>query len=222
MSKLYVTPRQMLKVALAISLSILLVGTGIYVSQQTPQVTTNIARPTIEARLATPKPLTAFQLTDHHQEPFNLERLKGKWTLLFFGYTHCPDVCPTTLTELTHTIQQLTPEILTETQFVFVSVDPQRDTPESLAEYVGYFDAHFLAATGSVEALETLMQQLDSKFKLSTDLTGAAIVNHSSAMLLIDPQVRYYARLSAPHYGEEIRAQYLALRADYQHRLTPH
>ncbi len=207
-----------MKLILALSLAVLLVGTGIYVNQQTSNAATRIIPPNIDARLPTPKPLTTFQLTTHDQSPLDLERLKGKWTLLFFGYTHCPDVCPITLTELAQTIQQLSPEILEETQFVFVSVDPRRDTPESLGEYVGYFDERFLGATGSIEALATLVRQLDSKFSLGTGPSGEALVNHSSAMLLIDPQVRYYARLKAPHYAEEIRAQYLALRDDYQRR----
>jgi protein SCO1/2 len=171
--------------------------------------------PALAARLPTPKPLTPFQLTAHDLQPLDIARLKGKWTLLFFGYTHCPDVCPVTLTELAQTAQQLTPAVLEDTQFVFVSVDPRRDTPESLAEYVGYFNEHFLGATGSVEALAILVRQLDSKFSLGTDPAGKPIVNHSSAMLLIDPQVRYYARLKAPHYSEEIRAHYLALRNNY-------
>ena len=111
--------------------------------------------------------------------------------------------------------QQLSPAVLKDTQFVFVSVDPQRDTPESLGAYVGYFNEHFLGATGSIEALTGLTRQLDSKFSLDTNPVGEAIVNHSSAMLLINPQVRYYARLKAPHYAEEIRAQYLALRNHY-------
>ena len=118
-------------------------------------------------------------------------------------------------------VKQLEPAILEDTQFVFVSVDPQRDTPESLGQYVGYFDDHFLGATGSIEALTGLVRQLDSKFDLGIDPAGEPIVNHSSAMLLIDPQVRYYARLKAPHYAEEIRDQYLALRNDYQRTINP-
>lgn len=176
--------------------------------------------PALAARLQTPKTLTAFQLTAHDQKPLDIARLKGKWTLLFFGYTHCPDICPTTLTELAQAVQQLKPAVLKDTQFIFVSIDPQRDTPESLSEYVGYFDNHILGATGNIAALKSFTQQLDSKFSLETDLAGEPIVNHSSAILLIDPQVRYYARLKAPHYAEEIRAQYLALRKNYQDALS--
>ncbi len=201
---------QSVKITLSLIITILLIGAAAGLVQQN-----NNAVPDTEARLMTPKRLTAFQLTAHDLKPLNIERLKGKWTLLFFGYTHCPDVCPITLTELAQMAQQLPPEILGSTQFVFVSVDPQRDSPESLAEYVGYFNESFLGATGSIDALTTFARQLDSKFSLETDPVGEPIVNHSSAMLLIDPQARYYARLKAPHYAEEILAQYLALRNNY-------
>lgn len=201
---------QSVKITLSLIITILLIGAAAGLVQQNDN-----AVPGTEARLMTPKLLTAFQLTAHDLKPLNIERLKGKWTLLFFGYTHCPDVCPITLTELEQMAQQLPPEILGSTQFVFVSVDPQRDSPESLAEYVGYFNESFLGATGSIDALTTFARQLDSKFSLETDPVGEPIVNHSSAMLLIDPQARYYARLKAPHYAEEILAQYLALRNNY-------
>lgn len=204
-----------IKFAVGLGLAVLLIGTAVYFKQQNSGASDSITSPGLEARLTAPRPLTAFQLTAHDLQPLDLSRLKGKWTLLFFGYTHCPDICPITLTELAQTAQQLEPAILKNTQFVFVSVDPQRDRPESLAEYIGYFNEHFIGATGSNADLTTFAQQLDSKFSLETNPAGEPIVNHSSAMLLIDPQVRYYARLKAPHYAEEVRAQYLALRHDY-------
>jgi len=203
------------KITLSLIIGILLIGTATRLMQQN-----NNTIPGTEARLATPEPLTAFQLSAHDLKPLDIERLKGKWTLLFFGYTHCPDICPTTLIELAQMAQQLEPAILNDTQFVFVSVDPQRDSPESLAEYVTYFNESFLGATGSIDALTAFTRQLDSRFSLETDPAGEPVVNHSSAMLLIDPQARYYARFRAPHYAEEIRTQYLALRNNYS-SVTP-
>ncbi|MBL1276197.1 MAG: SCO family protein [Ectothiorhodospiraceae bacterium] len=225
MSNLLTTPRQSLKVVLSLVLAALLVGMGLYINRQTASVDNSAQDSTapsiapIEAQLPVPRPLTLFQLTAHDLKPLDNARLKGKWTLLFFGYTHCPDVCPTTLTELAQTVRLLEPAVLAETQFVFVSVDPRRDSPASLADYVTYFDERFIGATGSIDELAVLVRQLDSKFALGTDLAGEPIVNHSSAMLLIDPQVRYYARLKAPHYSEEIQAQYLALRKAYLGRI---
>lgn len=203
--------------ALLIAMLGLVVGTQFYSLEDSTEDTSisRLENSVLAARLTSPITLTPFQLTAHDQKPLDLNRLKDKWTLLFFGYTHCPDICPTTLTELAQMAKQLEPAVLKDTQFVFVSVDPRRDTPESLAEYVGYFNEHFLGATGSIEALAVLVRQLGARFSLGTNPAGEPIVNHSSAMLLIDPQVRYYARLKAPHYSEEIRAQYLALRNGY-------
>ncbi|HEC20854.1 MAG TPA: SCO family protein [Gammaproteobacteria bacterium] len=192
------------------SLSVLLLlGAALYLGEPEADAQASDNNP---AKLATPKPLSEFQLMASDGRPLNRDRLKGKWTLLFFGYTHCPDVCPTTLSELATMAGQLTPEIHKDTQFIFVSVDPRRDTPQSLAEYVQYFDPRFIGATGSIEELAVLVRQLDSKFSLGTSPLGEAIVNHSSAVMVIDPQVRYYARLSAPHYAEDLLQQYLALR----------
>ena len=208
------------KIVPAIIVGILLISAAGYFIDQIFRVATESNATDIKGRLATPRTLSDFQLTAHDQKPINIARLKDKWTLLFFGYTHCPDICPTTLTELTQGVQQLPPEVRDDTLVVFVSIDPKRDNPEHLGNYVHYFDERYIGATGELKQLEAFARQLDSKFSHETDPTGAPIVNHSSAILLLDPQVRYYARLSAPHYAENIRDHYLALRNSYS-KTTP-
>jgi len=153
-----------------------------------------------------PVAVPEFKLVDQQNNPFTVERLKGAWTFLFFGYTHCPDVCPTTLTELDNAASRLN-ELQTpqrKIQYVFISVDPQRDTPELLRDYVSYFGAKFLAATGGEQDLKQLAKPLGIKFERGIGTETEYLVNHSSAMLLIDPQARYYAKFRAPHYSEEI------------------
>ena len=165
------------------------------------------------------RPLSAFQLTAHDLQPLNLARLKGKWTFIYFGYTHCPDICPTTLSELARAyslLEKQSPQLLADTQVVFVSVDGQRDTPQILAGYTTYFNPRFLGATGSSEELEALAKQLGAKFSISKDPLGQPVVNHSSDILLIDPQVRYYARFSAPHYADVLSSQYAEIRNHYE------
>jgi len=153
-----------------------------------------------------PVPVPEFHLVDQQNKPFTADRLKGAWTFLFFGYTHCPDVCPTTLTELDNAANQLkamqTPQ--RKIQYVFISVDPGRDTPKLLGDYVSYFDAAFIAATGKDEDLKQLANPLGIKFARGIGTDTEYLVNHSSAMLLIDPRGRYFARFRAPHYSEEI------------------
>lgn len=153
-----------------------------------------------------PAAVPAFQLTDQHNKPFDVSRFKDAWTFLFFGYTHCPDVCPITLTELDNAADQLKSANTTgkKIQYVFVSVDPDRDTPQSMGDYVSYFAADFIAVTGSKEQLKQLATPLNIKFERGIGTDTEYIVNHSSAMLLIDPQARYYARFRAPHYAEKV------------------
>jgi len=147
-----------------------------------------------------------FELTDQDNRPFNVERLKGAWTFVFFGYTHCPDVCPLTLTELDNAASRINDlqNADRKIQYVFISVDPNRDTPAQLGDYVSYFGAKFIAATGSEQALKQLASPLGVKFERGVGTDTEYLVNHSSTMLLIDPQARYYARFRAPHYAEEI------------------
>src|SRR5258708_21646701 len=98
-----------------------------------------------------PKPLTAFALTDDKNRVFDLASLKGKWSFLFFGFTHCPDVCPTTLAVLARAHDNIAKNtvVAADIQFVFISVDPNRDTASKLRHYVDYFDTTFLAVPGN-------------------------------------------------------------------------
>ena len=153
-----------------------------------------------------PIAVPTFELVDQYNKPLNVDRLKGAWTFIFFGYTHCPDVCPLTLTELDNAASRINdlqnPQ--RKIQYVFISVDPNRDTPAQLGDYVSYFGAKFIAATGSEQALKQLAGPLGIKFGRGIGTDTEYLVNHSSTMLLIDPQAQYYARFRAPHYAEEI------------------
>lgn len=93
-----------------------------------------------------PKPLTAFALTDHQNRVFDLSRLKGKWSFLFFGFTHCPDLCPATLAILARARENIAKNAVgaEDVQFIFISVDPNRYTISRLRQYVGYFQKTFV------------------------------------------------------------------------------
>src|SRR6266851_4778405 len=109
-----------------------------------------------------PKPLAAFAFTDHENRVFDLSRLKGKWSFLFFGYTHCPDICPTTLATLVREHENIVQSAADakDVHFVFISVDPNRDTAGKLRQYVTYFDTSFLGVTGDNAQLGNLAGQL--------------------------------------------------------------
>jgi protein SCO1/2 len=153
------------------------------------------------------KALTAFALEDHHREAFTLDRLTGRWTLLFFGYTHCPDVCPVTLSVLKNAIARMAEADADAEppQVVFVSVDPERDTLEHLAAYVSHFNADFLGVTGSDEKLAVLARQLGILYlRTEPDADGDYLVDHTAAVFLIDPRGHLVALFQAPHAVERI------------------
>jgi protein SCO1/2 len=170
--------------------------------------------------LSEPRPLEPFTLVDHDGKSLTPEQLKGHWTLLFFGYTHCPDICPTTLAVLKGVAQKLEsdPELTASTRTLFVSVDPKRDTPEQLKQYITYFNPAFVAATGSRNEIDNLTMQVGAVYMFEGDTSrDDYIVNHSATILLIDPQGRFYARFNAPHTASGIADTYRRVRAFHDH-----
>ena len=152
--------------------------------------------------LPSPKALAPFSLTDHHGAPFTLDALRGRWSLLAFGYTSCPDICPTALANLARVRQLLTAEDPgTPYRTVFVSVDPERDTTARLADYVPYFDPSFIGATGTPAELAGLARQLGIHYERveAPDSALGYLVDHSAAVLLINPRGEYRAVFGAPH-----------------------
>jgi protein SCO1/2 len=153
------------------------------------------------------KALTAIALEDHRHQPFTLERLKGRWTLLFFGYTHCPDVCPVTLTVLKNALALMAGAgtDAASPQVVFVSVDPARDTLDHLAAYVGHFNPEFLGVTGAEPDLKALVRQLGVLYILGEpDASGEYLVDHTAAVFLVDPRGHLVALFQAPHEAATI------------------
>ncbi|MFQ6022131.1 MAG: SCO family protein [Acidiferrobacterales bacterium] len=175
------------------------------------------ANPDVQLQRATQlgdaaQPLPDFQLQDQDRRPFTQAQFRGRWTLVFFGYTHCPDICPLTLTEVKGLYKRLaeTP-YQKDTQIVFVSVDPKRDTPEFLKRYVQHFHSSFMGVTGSQEQLNRLTRALGIVYRYRGE-GDDYLVDHSSSMLLVDPEVRLYATFSAPHEAKVLAHDYIAIR----------
>ncbi|HET6629259.1 MAG TPA: SCO family protein [Woeseiaceae bacterium] len=148
--------------------------------------------------LAEPRPLPEFSLTDQDNRPFDAARLRGHTSLLFFGFTHCPDICPATLAQLAAARQQLAAAGAELPQIVLVTVDPERDTPEVLARYVGYFGAGITGVTGPVGEIRALAEPLGVYFE-KTPLGDAYTMGHSTAVLVVGPDVALQALFTAPH-----------------------
>ena len=162
-----------------------------------------------------PKPLREFVLTDQNRNAFNLARLKGNWSFLFFGYTHCPDICPSTLASLSKLREQLTKGVngSKNIQFIFISVDPKRDTAAILKQYTGYFDPLIIGVTGSELELRKLTGQLGALFELESAPDKESYqVYHTSALFLINPQGQYVASLMPPFDISTINRRFIVLK----------
>jgi protein SCO1/2 len=162
-----------------------------------------------------PKPLTAFALTDHQNRVFDLASMKGKWSFLFVGYTHCPDICPTTLAILARARDAIAKSAAgaEDIQLVFISVDPNRDTADKLKQYVTYFHATFLGVTGANAQIANLAGQLGAAYEVSI-IPGMENypVNHTAAVFLVDPQARYHAVFTPPLDAEVISTRFKVVR----------
>ena len=155
--------------------------------------------------------ITDFNLAQLERGRYDMEDARGKWSLLFFGYTHCPDICPTTLSSLKLMTSQLKdePDILNNTQIIFVSVDPERDTPEVLSSYMNYFGPLFTGITGFPNNLTDLTRQFSAAYiKEKETSPGNYLVSHTSSIFLVDPQARIVASFSPPHHPEIISDLY--------------
>ena len=129
-----------------------------------------------------------FELTTHLGESFHLSDISGKVGILFFGFTHCPDVCPTTLLELQRLLNDLGDQS-DAVSVLFVSVDPKRDTPEKLDGYVKYFNKNIIGLTGTEAQLAKVLEQYNSSAKLIGDTdTDTYNVEHSANLYLINKQ----------------------------------
>ncbi|MDH5353313.1 MAG: SCO family protein [Gammaproteobacteria bacterium] len=145
--------------------------------------------------------LPDFKLIDHNGEDFDRDNLQGKWHLLFFGYTHCPDVCPASLQTMADMLKSISDsDVSNAIRVVFVSVDPDRDTPEVLKNYVQYFNPGFIGITGTEQNLNQLAKTIGISYFLDRENPEQVsyLVSHSSSIILINPSVEYAGLFRAP------------------------
>ncbi len=161
------------------------------------------AKPQAAFIVPLPGELPEFSLLDQTGGPVNAGTFRGQWDLVFFGFTNCPDVCPTTLQILANAQRELIETgSRTPPRIVLVSVDPERDTPELLGEYLDYFGEGNLAVTGDLEELTRLTSALGIYFEKVAGEDGSYAVDHSAAVLVLDPDAKFSALFSAPHVVE--------------------
>jgi protein SCO1 len=163
--------------------------------------------------LETPRDIGNFALVDHHGKPFTPDRFKGHWTLVFFGFTDCPDVCPTTMTFLKNFMASLEGTEAQDTQVVMVSVDPARDTVEKLAAYVPFFSPDFIGVTGEFLDIHRLATALNTPFRKVMGEGDNYQVDHSANVVLINPRGDYHGFFKAPLDLAKMKVTYRSARA---------
>jgi protein SCO1 len=192
----------LLKLGMVLVLSIVSMWAGFKLSsmmegeQQAPIIEGTILNP--------PRALTNFELMDHKRHEFGLQQFKNKWSLVFIGYTNCPDVCPNTLSILKQAYIDMSVLKMELPTVTFVSIDPARDEPEILGDYVYYFDPSFVGVTGEKDQLDNLVKQLSSVYLKAAGSSGDVknddyLFDHSASVLVINPKAELQAVFTAPH-----------------------
>ena len=166
--------------------------------------------------LPEPRVIDEFSFTDQEGQLFSLNELRGNWTLMFFGFTHCPDVCPSTLFELQKVQEQIQQQAEDGTQtprVVFVSIDPERDSSEKMAQYLSYFDPDFIGITGTHEQLVPFTRQIGIAYRIEDHEAGAEhySVDHSSGIMVLNPSGQLKGVFTAPHQAEAIAEDLLKI-----------
>ena len=182
--------------------------------------------------LPQPKPVASFTLEDKQGQTFSEQNLRGHWTLLFFGFTRCPAICPPSMTALKQAYAIIESKHQTLPQVVFISVDPDRDTPSQIKSYVTSFNKHFLGFTGSKEQLDKLTSSLgilymkvdpkgtpnsnDGNLSTANSSNSTATgkdytIDHSGTILLVDPKGKLTAIFTMPHVAKMMASDYIQI-----------
>jgi protein SCO1/2 len=195
------------RLALLLTLAALAAVAGLWAAQRFFPATPPLSAPALPAMQAltlfpTPRAVPAFTLQQADNKTLTSAQLQGHWTLVFLGFTHCPDVCPTTLAQLAGAQKQWAAlPAATRPRLLFVSADPERDSPQLVAQYAHAFHPDTLAATAALPQLQAFARALSLVFMKVPGASGAAndySIDHSAALVLLDPQARMAGVVQPP------------------------
>lgn len=203
------------RLLLIFSLMVLAGVVVMFIGRHFPQPDWESAPDELKALLwPAPREPAPFRMLDQNSKPFSQADFKGRWSLVFFGYLQCPDVCPTTLQALAG-MRRLMGESGDESRlpnFVFVSIDPGHDTPARMDAWLDFFDASFVGLSGPGDQLDALARSLGIIYAENIDANGTRSMDHSTSVIVIDPAGRAVAALPAPHQPSVMLRQFNALR----------
>ena len=193
-------------------LSILAAGAGYYISIKQSQIQLQ-QNPGIEGLFwPNPKQIQDFNTIDQQGNAFGYDQMNGKWSLVFFGYTNCPDVCPVTMSVMADAHNQLGIDN-EDLQIIFVTVDPERDTTDKLSRYVSYFNEEFIGLGGDIEMINSLTRQIGVAYYINNEeQSDNYLVDHSASLFIIGPKVRLVGKLSPPHQKDNIIKQFTKIK----------
>jgi protein SCO1/2 len=172
----------------------------------------------IELENGTPHDISPFHLVSADTTDFTNANLKGKWSFLFFGFTKCPELCPTTLTTLNKMVALLTEHKVEHMpQVVFISLDPARDTPSTMKNYLASFNKNFVGATGSEDSLKKLTSEFSVLYaKVAKNAAqDDYVIDHSGTLLLVNPNAQLVAVFSTPHDATKLSHDLRTIEANY-------
>lgn len=176
-----------------LALIALVIGVVVAINIAPPSITSKTQHVSLYPQV---RALPDFQLVDHNNQAFTSENLVGHWSLFFVGYTYCPDICPTTLAELKGVYPELQ-KIPSDfpIQVVLLSVDPKRDTPERLNEYINFFHSDFMAVSGEHTQLFPLVRAMGMMYSMSESTDNPNyLVDHSSSVVVVNPKAQVVGR----------------------------
>ncbi len=208
------TRRQLLIATAAFAVLAVFFGMWVWynTSPKLEPIVYNVATVLPQARI-----IKDFKLAGTKTPNFTKENLMGHWSLVFFGFTNCPELCPTTLAKLNQAYQILEKDQQNPMpQVVFISVDPDSDSPQRIATYLQGFNKNFLGATGSNQELDQLSQQLNVMYAKITPKEGEHYtIDHTGTIIVVDPKGEFYALFTTPHDANNIAKDFATMTAHY-------
>jgi len=195
-----------------IGITVIAVFAGIwlgYSTQDDRQIAVSKTPAIQGAILPRARPLKDINLYSLNKLSFDENDFKEHWSLVFVGYTHCPDVCPNTLSVLNQVSLLMQEQQLKPPSIIFISIDPERDQPKLIDQYVKYFNPAFISVTGDEKDLASISQQLSVVYAKAPGADGTItddnyLMDHSSSLVLVNPKAQVQAFLTAPHTPMQI------------------
>ena len=201
-----------LTIALVLVFIVIVVGGFVYAMVKPRPLSDSALRANNAFMFQSVRDIGDFALIDDNSKPFTPADLRGKWSLLFFGYTFCPDVCPTMLAQLNQFYSQLDKQYAGDTQIIFVSADPARDDAAKLHEYVRYFNPQFRGVTGEFLALQKFATALNVPFAKIPGGGDNYQIEHGDNIAIINPDGHYIGFFKSPHELSKLLTNYRSIR----------